>query len=99
VFLCRRESNLPQLVELVESTLSVLQSMPAALENLLGRVRATLVRVAGRDLSQVFDLKLIFDLLQCSYNNHNNLAHLSELCQKRSNRCQIFSSIKTIDLK
>ena len=64
MFLCRRESNLPQFVELVESTLSVLQSMPAALENLLGRVRATLVRVAGRDLSQVFDLKLIFDLLK-----------------------------------
>ena len=90
MFLCRRESNLPQFVELVESTLSVLQSMPAALENLLGRVRATLVRVAGRDLSQVLDLKLIFDLLLCLYNNHNNLAHLSELCQKEVTDAKYF---------
>jgi len=41
----------------VQTAFGVLETVPSALKNLLGRVGASLVRMSGRYLSQVFDLK------------------------------------------
>ena len=57
LLLSRGEAALAETIKLVQAALGVLQAVSGALQNLLGRIRAALVRVPGRDLSQVLDLK------------------------------------------